>query len=538
MLLLIWSASAVAQSPDQQPPKPQIEGTVVSALNGQLLPRALVVARSVKSHAQAGFSRADDNGHFILERLDPGSYQISAGKQGYFSDDRKSLMQPVVDLAAGAQVKNVLVRLMPLGVISGRIVDESNDPVRGVEVRLLSQDFYRGRQSLSTMGTAVSDDRGEYRIFDIHPGSYYLLAEFNLGKELNRSLAVVPVKGSAMDIAYPPMLYPGTSDMPQAQKLAVNPGDELHADFALLPMQAVSIQGRVVNGLTNRPVARPVVTAYWGENTTVMARTSELAETNNGFEIRGLGPGVYTLRTSFTDDGENFTDERVVEVAGQGIRNLLIAGLPDFEVNGRVRLVGTQNLPWSPSVEFASVGPRVGSIFRVGANWPTLQFSGKLHPGDHYKVNVPNLPQDFYLKSVLVAGREVPNTDVVIGGRHTELDLVVSQAGGHIEGTAANDNKEPVGGSYLLLVPDVADKVTAETIRSVRADSKGKFVLRGVAPGTYKLFAFEDIELNMILNQPELLKNYESASQILKVEESGKYTVEVKPVAAEKAGGS
>jgi hypothetical protein len=326
--------------------------------------------------------------------------------------------------------------------------------------------------------------------------------------------------------------------MAQAQKLAVNPGDELHADFALAPMQAVSIQGKVVNGLTNRPILKPAVTAYWGENTTVMARTAEISGTDNAFEIRGLGPGVYTLRTSFTDDGENFTDERVVEVTGQGIRNLLIAGLPDFEIEGHVRLVGTQYPAWSPSVEFASVGPKVGTIFRVGTNRPAMQFSGKLHPGDHYKVNVPNLPKDFYLKSVSVAGHEMPNTDVVIGGRHTELDLVVSTAGGHIEGTATNDNKEPVGGSYLLLVPDFVEKINAEMIRSVRADSKGKFVLPGVAPGTYKLFAFEDIELNMILNQPDLLKNYESAAQIVKVEESGKYRVEVKPIPSERAGGN
>jgi Carboxypeptidase regulatory-like domain len=529
---LLLAAPAFAQSADTQSLRPQIEGTVVSALNGQLVPRAVVVARNAKTHGETTITRADDNAHFVFERLAPSSYQLFAGKQGYFSDSRKASMQPIVELAAGAEIKDVIVRLMPLGVISGRIVDEGNDPVRGVEVRLLSLDYYRGRQTLSTSSSAVTDDRGEYRIFDIRPGSYYLLAEFNVNKDLNKALAIVPPKGSALDLAYPPLFYPATSDMPQAQKIAINAGDELHADFALVPMQAVSIQGRVVNGLTNRPVSKPMVTAYWGENTAVMARTAEITEQENGFEIRGLGPGTYTLRTNFTDDGENFSDERVVEVTSQGLRNLVIAGLPDFEVWGHVRLENARLPAWNPSVEFASVGPRVGSIFRVGTNRPDMQFTGKLHPGDHYKVNVPNLPQDFYLKSVRVSGREVPNTDVVIGGRRTELDLIVSPAGGHIEGSALNDRKEPVSGSYLLLVPDFSDKINADLIRTLRCDFKGKFVMRGVPPGNYKLFAFEDIEVNEILNQPELLKNYESNAQAVRVEESGKYTLEVKPVPA------
>ena len=536
LALMLLSSSALAQN--LEPAKPLIEGTVVSALNGQLVPHAVVVARNTKLHEGTILARADDNAHFVFDRLEPNVYRLYAGKQGYFSDSRKISMEPIVELPAGGEVKDVIVRLMPLGVISGRILDEKNEPVRGVEIRLLSLDYYRGRQTLSTQTSVVSDDRGEYRIFDIRPGSYYLLAEFNLSKELNKTFAIVPPKGSTLDIAYPPIFYPSTSDLPQAQKIAVNPGDELHADFALVPMQAVSIQGRVVNGLTSRPVTKPVVTAYWGENTAVMARTAELTEQENGFEIRGIGPGTYTLRTTFIDDGENFTDERTVEVTSQGIRNMVIAGLPDFEVIGHVRLENAQLRAWYPSVEFASVGPKVGSIFRVGTNRADLQFTGKLHPGDHYKVNVPNLPQDFYLKSVKVSGREVPNTDVVIGGRRMELDLLVSPAGGHIEGSALNDRKDPVSGSYLLLVPDFSDKINVDAIRTMRADSKGKFVMRGVAPGIYRLFAFEDIEVNELLNQPDLLKSYEANAQLVRVEEGGKYTVEVKPVPAERAAGN
>ena len=129
---------------------------------------------------------------------------------------------------------------------------------------------------------------------------------------------------------------------------------------------------------------------------------------------------------------------------------------------------------FSPSVEFASTGAKNSSIFRVGTTRPDNQFTGKLHPGDRYRVNVPNLPQDFYLKSVRVSGRDVANTDVVIGGRHTEIDLLVSAGGGHIDGTTLNDKHEPVAGSYVLLVPDSSDKPDADLSRPARSDVKAE----------------------------------------------------------------
>lgn len=524
--LFLLPALAFSQSTPTPPAKAQIEGIVVSATGGQLLPRSLVILRNLKAKSQT-LGRADDNAHFLFDRVDPGSYQIFAGRQGYYTDERKRGMQAVIDLAAGDTVNGVVLRLLPLGIISGRIVDETNDPVRDVEIRLLAVEHYRGREFLNTMSSAVSDDRGEYRIFDIRPGSYFLLIEHNVSKEWKKQTGAVAVRGSRLDIAYPPLLYPGTSDMLQAQKMVITPGDDLHADFALFPVQAVSIQGRVVNGLTNRPILHPSVTAYWGPTASVMARTAEIAENGADFEIRGIGAGTYTLRTTFTEDGESFSDERVVEIGNEGLRNLMISGLPDFEIVGHVRLENAR-YQFYPSVEFASTGPKNSSIFRVGTTRPDNQFTGKLHPGDRYRVNVPNLPQDFYLKSVRVSGREVANTDVVIGGRHTEIDLLVSPGGGHIDGTTLNDKHEPVSGSYVLLVPD-SDKPDADLIRTTRSDVKGKFVMRGLPPGTYKLFAFEDAETE-ILNQPELLKNYEQNSQSVKVEEAGKYTLEIKPV--------
>src|SRR5215471_3358257 len=164
-VLLFASVVASGQSSVSKPVGGQVEGTVVSAINGQLLPRAMVILHKGSKQGPVTLGRADDNAHFLIDRLDAGSYVISAAKQGYFTDEHKPGLQATLDVAAGAQVKDIVVRLMPLGVIAGRVVDEANDPVRGVAVRLLAQEHYRGREFLNLMNSALSDDRGEYRIF-------------------------------------------------------------------------------------------------------------------------------------------------------------------------------------------------------------------------------------------------------------------------------------------------------------------------------------------------------------------------------------
>jgi hypothetical protein len=110
---LLLSVAALAQSPDSQTAKPQLEGSVVSSVNGQLLPRAMVIARNLKSQG-TNMVRADDNAHFAFDHLEPGSYQLTASKQGYFTDDRKAYLQQVVDIAAGARISDILIRLVPL----------------------------------------------------------------------------------------------------------------------------------------------------------------------------------------------------------------------------------------------------------------------------------------------------------------------------------------------------------------------------------------------------------------------------------------
>ena len=119
---------------------------------------------------------------------------------------------------------------------------------------------------------------------------------------------------------------------------------------------------------------------------------------------------------------------------------------------------------------------------------------------------------------------------MVIYGKDGDLDLMVSSAGGHIEGVVRNSKGDTVG-AYLLLAPDV-ERLAPEMLRSARTGANGKFVIRGVPPDSYKLYAWEQIDMDELLSQPELLKDLQADNQVVRVDENGYYNLEVRAIPA------
>ena len=127
-----------------------------------------------------------------------------------------------------------------------------------------------------------------------------------------------------------PLFYPSTGDFQQAQALHLNPGDEMAANFLLISAPVVSIRGRVTNGMTGRPAGTASVSAYWTAYMEGDGLPARVSPEDGRFEIRGVAPGTYTLRASFTENGQAYAGEQTVEVGNYGsakCRDFRAAGL-------------------------------------------------------------------------------------------------------------------------------------------------------------------------------------------------------------------
>ena len=549
LLALTLAAPLVGQTVPENPDVAVIEGSVINIQNSRTVPRASVTLLRVKGVGSKS-QRCDSSGHFIFQNVEPGSYRLMAQRQGFFSDSSKREYQPMVEVAAGEHIKNMPVRLMPAAMVTGEVLDEYNDPVPDVEIRLLALQMKLGQMYLRAAGKTITDDRGQYRVPGLHPGKYYVVAEYkpnNAAMEALKSMIAekllergprksapqneplrldAPQESGEPAYTYAPLFYPATNDFQQAQAIRLNPGDEMAANFLMISAPVVSIRGRVINGLTGGPPAGASVAAFWTTYVQGEGMPAQVSPEDGTFEIRGLAPGSYTLRAGFTQDKQDFEGEQTVEVGNEGAQNVQIAALPDFSAAGHVTIAGTpDHPPRKVLIEFAGNGmtPRV----RASANFPEFKFEAQLRPDRHYYARALNLPDDYYLKSVAIAGHEMSPDDVLVSGIRGDLEITVSAAGAEIDGVLYDSKGDPTRGS-VLLVPDVADPGPPELFRRKSAGSDGKFNFRGVPPGSYRLLAMESLELDDQVTDPDFARKVAGRGDLISVVESGKYIVSLR----------
>ena len=77
-------------------------------------------------------------------------------------------------------------------------------------------------------------------------------------------------------------------------------------------------------------------------------------------------------------------------------------------------------------------------------------------------------------------------------------------------------------GAAILLAPDRRSR--ADLFKSVTSDQNGHYEFAAIAPGDYKLFAWEDVEPEA-WNDPEFLKDYEKQGEKVPLELKVRATV-------------
>src|SRR5439155_8225566 len=100
------------------------------------------------------------------------------------------------DLAPGQKLAGIQLSIAPTGSISGHIYDRDGEPLGKAQVQALRIVYRDGRKALAIVQSAQTDDRGEYRLFWLAPGRYYVNAKPDMPE-----LAVDPASRSGATVA-------------------------------------------------------------------------------------------------------------------------------------------------------------------------------------------------------------------------------------------------------------------------------------------------------------------------------------------------
>src|SRR5262249_11358637 len=124
-----------------------------------------------------------------------------------------------------------------------------------------------------------------------------------------------------------------------------------------------------------------------------------------------------------------------VETTNGGLENVVLEALPDTVVAGSVHVDVNDKQPRGPQrlqiVFQSNTSPShsettAGSPPGASATTRELGFQSRLHPGEQYTVSTRGLPQNYYLKTVMVDGEEVDPDKVTVGDQQADIKLVLS----------------------------------------------------------------------------------------------------------------
>jgi hypothetical protein len=159
---------------------------------------------------------------------------------------------------------------------------------------------------------------------------------------------------------------------------------------------------------------------------------------------------------------------------------------------------------------------------------------------------------NFFLKSVMLAGHDV-ETGFSISGAAT-IDAVASTKSGAIEGAVLDsessenapvakteqtnsaqnqtnvervNSQHPVANATVVAVPEEKFRKLPDHFGIGLTDQHGRFTIRGLSPGSYTLYAWQDME-ESIYRDPDFLKSQEANGTSAKVEEGSSQTIDLK----------
>jgi hypothetical protein len=142
-------------------------------------------------------------------------------------------------------------------------------------------------------------------------------------------------------------------------------------------------------------------------------------------------------------------------------------------------------------------------------------------------VQVFGLPEKYYLKSVRLGENDWVDGAVAVTANAGTLDVLLSPNAAQVEGVVLDEKQQPAPGATVALAPDERRRGRPDLFRATLADQYGRFVLKGLAPGEYKLFSWAEVESGAA-QDPEFLKLYERSGEPVTLRENGRETAQLK----------
>jgi protocatechuate 3,4-dioxygenase beta subunit len=514
-----------------------LSGRVMAADTGTPLRRVQVRVGGQELRGMRS-AMTDADGRYTIGSLPPGRYSISLMKAGFanmqYGQKRPNQPGKLVDLANGQKMENLDAALIRGGVIAGRILDDFGEPLVDARVQVMQLRWFNGRRRPMGGGRAnQTNDRGEYRIWGLGAGDYYVRAS-RMDSPLFFDAQVTgsePTESSALAQTY----YPGTPSIDEAQKVTVAAGQEVGGvDFALLTTRVVRVSGIALNS-EGRPMTNAFVMAMprgMDFGPMVMSPGGR-TESDGSFVIPNVAPGEYVLQArSERGSGRGADNEEIasatVSVGSEDVKNVMLVAAKGVRVSGRVLFEGgtpTAEVKDRLRVFLPPTDSDRGMGFgRTGDTPVTAEGTFEMNGvSGRRSFNISAGPP-WIIKAVRIGGTDVLDSGYEFGKEDvTNIEIVLTNRAPALAGAVTGDNNQPVS-EYVVLAYSTDETAWQQPLgvgpRGYgigRPDQNGSYKITGLRPGSYYVVALP--EMPDELGNPELFKALKERARQVKLQE-------------------
>lgn len=542
-----WAAALTAQTPPTSPASKSttdetctVNGTVVAKADGTPLKGATIQLQSTTNADHNIAVKSGTDGRFLLKNVPAGDYHLTVSRNGYseLKYGQKKAGDPgaLFHLRPGQNMADLVFRMGRAGVISGKVFDEDGEPMVGVEVEALRYTYKDGRQEMVLATSGESNDLGEFRLYGLSPGHYFVSAE-----QAPWNRAVVGEKeftGAASnnnEKGYGRVYYPNTGAPDKASTFIVKEGEEIPSiDFLMKEITVYRIRGKVLNLISKHGTENIQVVVFprKQEMNFLSFNANNMVKADGSFEMPEIAPGEYTVSAMLFDENKTYCTQQDVGVVTADVDGLVLSLTAGATIPGRINWEGKPSQRKDgTSVYLESEMSRFGmgrADAHIDEDW---QFTLKEVPDGTFRVHVVDLSEDCYIKEVRFGDTVLPGRELRVRGAGANLEITVSSRGARVSGTVLNADSLPVSGAWVVAVPEVEKRKFLHLFRARSTDQYGHFEIQGLAPGKYKLFSWEGIEAQA-WEDADFLKDYEEKGQEIEVRDDDQKSMDLKLLSA------
>src|SRR5262249_21695256 len=111
-----------------------------------------------------------------------------------------------------------------------------------------------------------------------------------------------------------------------------------------------------------------------------------------------------------------------------------------------------------------------------------------------YQVTADGIPDGIYLKSIRFGEQETRGSRIDLSAASSRLTLAFAAGAGQVSGSIQSAIDTPRSGAFVTIAPAGSMADRADLVRTVTAQFDGAFQIRNLAPGDYRIFAWEDFD--------------------------------------------